>query len=85
VEAGLANQEGEIAMECPYCKGTLVRRKVSYTATRKEYHLIIDEVPAWVCKQCGETLFNEETVDAIQAMLREVDVRRQKLTATATA
>ncbi len=66
-------------MKCPYCKGELVRKKVTYTATRKGYHLILDDVPAWVCKQCGETLFDEETVDAIQAMLQEMDARLEKL------
>ncbi|MFQ5812583.1 MAG: YgiT-type zinc finger protein [Anaerolineae bacterium] len=66
-------------MECLYCKGVLVRKKVSYTATRQSYHLIIDDVPAWACEQCGEPLFDEGTVDAIQEMLREIGVRVEKL------
>lgn len=66
-------------MKCLYCKGTLARKKVSYTATRKGYHLIIDDVPAWVCEQCGEPLFDEKTVDLIQEMLSEVDFRLEKL------
>jgi len=68
---------------CPCCKGTLVRRNASYTATRKGYHLIMDDVPAWMCEQCGETLFDEETVDTIQETLRQVDARLGKLAATA--
>ncbi len=66
-------------MECLYCKGNLVRKKVSYTANRKGYHLIIDDVPAWVCSQCGEPLFDEETVNIIQEMLHEMDERVHKL------
>lgn len=66
-------------MECLCCKGVLVRKKVSYTATRQGYHLIIDDVPAWVCEQCGEPLFDEGTVDAIQEMLREIGIRKEKL------
>ena len=62
-------------MECLYCRGVLVRKRISCTATRKGYHLIVDEVPAWVCEQCGEPLFDEETVDAIQEVLRGVDAR----------
>ena len=62
-------------MECLYCRGTLVRQSVGYTATRGGYHLIIDDVPAWVCEQCGEPLFDEETVDTIQEVLRGVDTR----------
>ncbi|MBN1579903.1 MAG: YgiT-type zinc finger protein [Anaerolineae bacterium] len=54
-------------------------KKASYTASRKGYHLIVDDVPAWVCEQCGEPLFDEETVDVIQDMLRQVDMRMEKL------
>jgi YgiT-type zinc finger domain-containing protein len=68
-----------MSMECLYCKGNLVRQTVSHAVTRKGYHLIVD-VPAWVCEQCGEPLFDEDTVDEIQAMLREVDTRVKKLT-----
>ena len=75
----MADTKGEMSMECLYCKGQLKRKKVSYTATRKGYHLIIDDVPAWVCEQCGEPLFDEETVDAIQEVLHEVDARLKKL------
>jgi len=67
------------AMECIYCKGKLVRKKVSYAATRKGYHLIIDNVPAWVCEQCGEPLFDEETVDTVQEVLRGVDAPLKRL------
>jgi len=39
-------------------------------AVQRGPHLITDDVPAWVCKHCGETLFAAETVEAIQEMLR---------------
>jgi YgiT-type zinc finger domain-containing protein len=76
--AGLANSEKEVSMECLYCKGALVREQVSYAASRRGYHLIIDHVPAWVCAQCGEPLFDEEIVDAIQEVLQGVDTRLEK-------
>ena len=72
-------------MECLYCQGQLVRKKVSYTANRQGYHLIIDDVPAWVCEQCGEPLFDETTVEAIQAMLKQMDTHRARLIALAEA
>ena len=71
----LADSQKEVGMECLYCSGTLMRKRVSYAATRKGYHLIIDDVPAWVCEQCGEPLFDEQTVDTIQELLRGVDTR----------
>jgi YgiT-type zinc finger domain-containing protein len=65
-------------MECLYCKGTLGRERVSYAATRRGYHLIIHDVPAWVCKQCGEPLVDEKTADAIQEVLQGVDTTLEK-------
>jgi YgiT-type zinc finger domain-containing protein len=78
MDTGLANSEEGIDMECLYCTGTLVRDRVSYTATRKGYHLIIDDVPAWVCEQCGEPLFEEETVEAIQQVLQGLDAHLEE-------
>ena len=69
-------------MECLCCRGTLIRKRVSYTATRKGYHLIIDKVPAWVCEQCGEPLYEKETVEAIQQVLQGVDARLKEAAPT---
>ena len=65
-------------MKCLYCQGSLVRRETHYAASRKGYHLILD-VPAWVCEQCGEPLFDETTVDAIQDILRSVETLLTRL------
>jgi len=40
--------------------------------------LILHDVPAWVCEQCGEPLFDEQTVDAIQEILQSVERRLEK-------
>ena len=58
-----------------------VRQRVTYTATRKGYHLIVDDVPAWVGAQCGEPLFSEQTVDMVQEILRQVDATLVKYSA----
>ena len=71
-------------MKCLYCQGKLVLKKTNYAASRKGYHLII-EVPAWVCEQCGEPLFDEKTVDTIQEILRSVEVRLTSLPMPAAA
>ena len=72
-------------MECQYCRGNLVRSQASYAVSRKGYHLIMDDLPAWVCEQCGEPLFSEEAVDVIQEMLHEVDARMETLVASQAA
>jgi YgiT-type zinc finger domain-containing protein len=51
----------------------MVRGKTNYTLSRSGYHLLIDEVPAWICQQCGEVYFEEEEVDAIQDLIKTLD------------
>jgi len=60
--------------------------RTTYTITRKGYHLLIDEIPAWICSQCGETYFEDNEVDAIQVVVKSVDsniegLRKERATA----
>lgn len=66
-------------MQCLSCRGTLRLGHTSYTVNRKGYHLILDDVPAWICDQCGEPLFDEDAVRVIQAMIREMDDQIENL------
>ncbi len=50
---------------------------------RKGIHLSLDQVPAWVCRQCGEPYFEAREVDSIQAILRTVDEQVALLEKTA--
>ncbi len=62
-------------MECFSCRGQLKRGKTNYTINRQGYHLIMDAVPAWICQQCGEVLFEEKSVNAIQGLIQEASDR----------
>jgi YgiT-type zinc finger domain-containing protein len=46
---------------------------------RKGCHLVLDAVPAWICKQCGEAYFEEKEVDAIQELVRSLEQKAQAL------
>jgi YgiT-type zinc finger domain-containing protein len=37
-----------------YCGGELERGRVPYHIDSENVHIILDEVPAWVCSQCNE-------------------------------
>ncbi len=50
---------------------------------RNGCHVTIDNVPAWVCQQCGEAYFEEREVDAIQDLIRTVEQKADKLTLSA--
>ena len=66
-------------MRCMYCQGQMVRGTAPFHINRKDYHLLFDKIPAWVCEQCGEVYFEEAEVDSIQAAIRAVDEQAEKL------
>jgi len=66
-------------MTCFHCQGELRKGKTSYAINRKGYHLIIDDMPAWICEQCGELLFEEEQVNAIQQLIQAADPKVESL------
>jgi len=60
-------------MKCYFCGGEMKKGKTTYTLNRAGYHLLIDDVPAWVCAQCSETYFEENAVDTIQYLIENLD------------
>jgi YgiT-type zinc finger domain-containing protein len=72
-------QQEEEPMTCIHCKGKLRKGKAPFHVDRKGYHLLFDSVPAWICTQCGEPLFEESALDAIQRAIRSLDKQTDKL------
>ncbi|MEQ1543536.1 YgiT-type zinc finger protein [Methyloglobulus sp.] len=70
-------------MECLYCKGQLHRGTAPFSADRNGYHITWESIPAWVCAQCGEPLFEENEVDHIQKALQQIDHETKALTSRA--
>lgn len=66
-------------MKCMSCQGQMERGTSPFHIDRKDYHLLFDRIPAWVCSQCGEVYFDEIEVDSIQAVIRAVDEQVEKL------
>lgn len=60
-------------MECIHCKGHMNRSMAPFSLDRNGYHVSWDAIPAWVCCQCGEPLFEAREVDLIQNALAELD------------
>lgn len=67
-------------VECYYCKGMMVRGTAPFSAARHGYHIAWESIPAWVCTQCGEPLFEENEVNHIQRALQQVDRETLELT-----
>jgi YgiT-type zinc finger domain-containing protein len=66
-------------MKCFHCQAQLKRDTATFTDSRKGYVIVLHEVPAWVCPQCGEPMFDHAAVNGIQDVLKAIDDRIEKL------
>ena len=58
-------------MACDICGGHVSPQQVSYPAQVKGKFVIVENVPAKVCDQCGEKLFAADTVEKLQKTVWE--------------
>ncbi len=72
--------EGHIErkMKCMYCQTEMKRGSVPFHIDRKGVHVSLDEIPAWLCSQCGETYFEEKELDSMQALVKAIKEQTQK-------
>ncbi len=68
-------------MKCVQCRARMARGRAPFHVDRKGYHLLFDGVPAWVCSQCGEVLFEESDVETIQSVIESVDRGAERIAA----
>jgi YgiT-type zinc finger domain-containing protein len=66
-------------MKCLHCQGLLEKGATHFHIDRNSCHVTLDDVPAWVCTQCGEALFDEKEVNAIQDLIQTIDQKTQQL------
>lgn len=59
-------------MDCFMCKGKLESKKVNYIVDLDNTIIIIKEVPAKVCTQCGEQYFDDETSKNIEKIVNQL-------------
>lgn len=53
-------------MKCELCGALMTEQEVTYTLQMDDKFIVVENVPAKVCPQCGEKLFSPETVDRLQ-------------------
>jgi len=56
-------------MKCDLCGGKVEKKLVSYTLFYEGHWIIVENVPAKVCRQCGEKLFSPPTVERLQKII----------------
>ena len=60
---------------CFYCKGKLEHKLVNHIVDLGETIIIIKDVPAEVCTQCGETSYSNDVAKHLEEI---VDAMRQQ-------
>jgi YgiT-type zinc finger domain-containing protein len=58
------------------------RGTAPFSLSRNGYHISWDAIPAWVCEQCGESLFETPEVDTIQSAIAVLDRNTISLVST---
>ncbi len=57
---------------CSFCKGKLEEGQTEFMAKVKEQVVILSEVPAWICENCDESYYNEETSRKIDIIMKQI-------------
>ena len=56
---------------CLYCKSQLEEQHVSRVQQYQGRWFLIENIPALVCRQCGETFYTPQSHDLILRLVRE--------------
>lgn len=54
---------------CNVCQGGLRATQTTYTQWYEGRLIVVENVSAWECAQCGETYFDPDVVERIQALI----------------
>ena len=54
---------------CLVCGGRLKSRTTSFRRTTAKKMYFVDNVPAWVCTQCGEKYYAAETLEEVDRIV----------------
>lgn len=61
-----------IPERCSYCKGNLEKGKTEFIAHVGNEVIVVRDIPAYVCNQCGEAYFTPEISRKIDKIMDDV-------------
>ena len=67
-------------MKSMHCQGQIKKATAPFHIVRKDYHLTLNAVPAWICQQCEDVYFDDPDVDSIQEIIQADEDRTRNLT-----
>lgn len=59
-------------MKCIMCKGELENRTVNFISDLGHCIIIVKNVPAQVCSQCGEVSYNNEIAEQLEKIVNSM-------------
>ena len=61
-------------MKCPLCKGEMQKGKTSMPyETGKDRLIVVKDVPALICDQCGESFIETSVLKRVEEILKVVE------------
>ena len=60
-------------MTCFRCKGDMEQKVKTHAAALERCVIIIKNVPALVCKQCGEVYFADDVMQKLEAIIDRLE------------
>lgn len=67
-------------MNCVMCKGKLIDGKVNHIVDINGHIIIIKNVPANICTQCGEYYINHKTALILEELIDKVLISNTEVT-----
>ncbi len=60
-------------INCEICKAPMVQELQDYVVETDEGELLVEDVPIWVCEQCGYSFVEPHVIAAVEDMLEHMD------------
>jgi YgiT-type zinc finger domain-containing protein len=60
-------------MTCFFCKGDTEQKRKTHAVTLEHCVIIVKNVPALVCEQCGEVYFTDEVMQNLESIIDRLE------------
>jgi len=64
--------------DCSFCRGPVEEKKIIYDYRRREHLLVMSNVPAGVCLQCGEKYFKPDVLKKMDHVFHNIVEHHQQ-------
>ena len=68
-----------IPAKCPFCGGNIEKGTTTFTADLQTGVVVVRNVPALVCSQCGEDWLEDSTAEVLEAITQRARAQKTQL------